>query len=128
MDASLILLQELMCWELEDMTYLSQNLRKPDEKNIMTSETRYVIERVWYITLTFSWSNTFLSSTFLWYRFKKNSSWYKFPMHCRLSLKEWLWADYMLYEHFKKVFYQRVDYFGADVIEGKAQLLRVSYT
>ena len=44
MDASLILLQELMCWALEDMTYLSQNLRKPDEKNIMTPETRYAIE------------------------------------------------------------------------------------
>ena len=43
MEASLILLQELFCWTLQDVTFLNQNQRKENEKNKMTPETRFVI-------------------------------------------------------------------------------------
>ena len=42
MEASLVLLQELMCWSLQDITYLNQNQRKDKERNKMTYKTRFV--------------------------------------------------------------------------------------
>jgi hypothetical protein len=42
MESSLVLLQELMCWSLQDITYLNQNERKDKERNKMTSATRFV--------------------------------------------------------------------------------------
>ena len=43
MEASLVLLQERMCWSLQDITYLNQNQRKDKERNKMTHKTRFVI-------------------------------------------------------------------------------------
>ena len=40
MDESLILLQDLLCWPLIDLTYLKQNERKTASKSNMTEETR----------------------------------------------------------------------------------------
>lgn len=65
MDQGLALLRHLMCWDISDVTYLSQNQRKTTEKNILTDATRKV-------------------------------------------LKEWLWADYMLYDHFKAIFDRKI--------------------
>ena len=61
----LILLKDLMCWELEDVTYLNQNERKPIVKRGMSDFTRK-------------------------------------------TLKEWLWADYMVYDHFVEKFQSKI--------------------
>ena len=61
MTKGLILLKDLMCWQLEDITFLNQNERKPITKRGMSAFVRRV-------------------------------------------LKEWLWADYMVYDHFVKKF------------------------
>ena len=42
MEESLILLQELTCWSLQDITYLNQNQRKSNERNKMTPKTRFL--------------------------------------------------------------------------------------
>ena len=61
MTEGLILLKDLMCWQLADITFLNQNERKPSTKIGMSD----VVRRV---------------------------------------LREWLWADYMVYDHFVKKF------------------------
>ena len=43
----------------------------------------------------------------------------------RSILKQWLWADYMLYEHFKKLLQKRLLDFGEDAIQRKVKLLKV---
>ena len=58
-DESLLLLQSLLCWKVQDITYLKLNERVSKAKNRITDKTRSI-------------------------------------------LKSWLWADYMLYDHFKK--------------------------
>ena len=57
-DESLVLLQDLLCWDTKDLTYLRLNERIPAAKSKMTEKTRKL-------------------------------------------LKNWLWADYILYDHFK---------------------------
>ena len=108
MEASLILLQELLCWSLQDITYLNQNQRKTHEKNKMTMKTRFVYQR-WLNTIVtrFSWNNILLFFI------------------CRSILKQWLWADYMLYDHFKKLLQKRLIDFGADAVQRKVKLLKV---
>ena len=61
MTKGLILLKDLMCWQLQDITFLNQNERKPISKRGMSAFVRKV-------------------------------------------LREWLWADYMVYDHFVKKF------------------------
>ena len=61
MTKGLILLKDLMCWQLADITFLNQNERKPISKRGMSAYVRRV-------------------------------------------LREWLWADYMVYDHFLKKF------------------------
>ena len=61
MTKGLILLKDLMCWQLQDITFLNQNERKPISKRGMSAFVRRV-------------------------------------------LREWLWADYMVYDHFVKKF------------------------
>ncbi len=65
MEESIILLQDLMCWNVEDVTYLDLNKRVTTAKTEMTSETRAL-------------------------------------------LRQWMWADYLLYEHFVDKFKKRV--------------------
>ena len=72
MDHSLLLLQDLMCWPLENLTYLSQNQRKLEERNRMTPATKKI-------------------------------------------LREWLWADYMLYNHFVDILNQRLEDYGDEI-------------
>ena len=55
-----------MCWQVEDVTFLNQNERKPIAKRGMSSFVRRV-------------------------------------------LQEWLWADYMVYDHFVKKFKSKVN-------------------
>ena len=57
-DESMLLLQNQLCWDVADMTYLKLNERVPAAKSKMTDETRSV-------------------------------------------LRKWLWADYLVYDHFK---------------------------
>ena len=45
--------------------------------------------------------------------------------HFRALLKQWLWADYMLYEHFKKLLRKRIIDFGIELIQRKIELLQV---
>ena len=66
MTKGLVLLKDLMCWQLEDITYLNQNERKSIAKRGMSQ-------------------------------------------HTRKTLKEWLWADYMVYNHFMKKFTDKID-------------------
>ena len=66
MTKGLILLKDLMCWQVEDVTFLNQNERKPIAKRGMSSFVRRV-------------------------------------------LQEWLWADYMVYDHFVKKFKSKVN-------------------
>ena len=66
MDKSLALLQNLTCWPLSSLTYLSLNQRKESLKNTITSDTRRI-------------------------------------------LSKWLFADYMLYHHFRKKFDEKVE-------------------
>ena len=61
MTQGLILLKDLMCWKLDDITFLKQNERKPSLKKGMTDFSR-------------------------------------------AKLKEWLWAEYMIYDHFVEKF------------------------
>ena len=57
-DESLLLLQNLLCWKISDMSYLKLNERVAKSKTKMSFETRKI-------------------------------------------LKNWLWADFLLYDHFK---------------------------
>ena len=47
MDHSLLLLGQLMCWPLDNLTYLDLNQRKPEERNQMSPETRHILKD-WY--------------------------------------------------------------------------------
>ena len=49
MEESLILLQELTCWSLQDITYLNQNQRKSNERNKMTPKTRFLWEFIQFL-------------------------------------------------------------------------------
>ena len=61
MTQGLILLKDMMCWKVQDITFLNQNERKPSLKMGMSSFSR-------------------------------------------AKLKEWLWAEYMIYDYFVKKF------------------------
>lgn len=81
-DESMVLLQDLLCWELEDLTYLKQNERKAEKKSKITRKTREI-------------------------------------------LTKWLWADYMLYNHFKAKFEQRVRSYGVDKMVKQVNTLQL---
>jgi len=44
----------------------------------------------------------------------------------RNILKKWMWADYMLYDHFKEKFDQEIIAFGSDKMEHELEILRHS--
>lgn len=44
-DESLILLQDLLCWDLEDLTYLKQNERIAEKKSKITEATRKILTK-----------------------------------------------------------------------------------
>jgi len=71
MKESLILLRDLLSWEMADITFLNQNVRKSEAKSCMTTETRKI-------------------------------------------LKNWLWADYLLYDHFLAKFQKAKENFGVE--------------
>ena len=83
----LILLKEMMCWNLQDVTFLNQNERKPSLKRGMS----------------------------------------KFS---RAKLKEWLWAEYMIYDYFVKKFEmlkkQYINRVGRDVFIEKIRQLQLA--
>ena len=79
-DESMVLLQELLCWDLEEFTYLKQNERIEDKKSKITPRAREI-------------------------------------------LTKWLWADYMLYNHYKAKFEERVSAFGADKMDMRTKTL-----
>jgi len=79
MDESLLLMQDLLCWPLESITYLDQNQRKPEERNQMSEETREVLE-------------------------------------------QWLWADYMVYDHFRSVLDRKITEYETGQNSGPHQL------
>ena len=64
-DASLVALQELLCWPTQDLTYLKLNERITEKKTNITEDTRRL-------------------------------------------LRKWLWADYLLYDHFRDKFDRRI--------------------
>ena len=81
MDESLILLKNLLCWNLLDIRYFRLNERSEhNKKSQMTQETRK-------------------------------------------RLKEWLWADYKLYNYFKNKLHQLILDYGT--IEMKNQVLKL---
>ena len=80
-DASIVLLSNLLCWPLANMTSLKINERK--KSRVM-----------------------------------------KLSRKSRKMLKEWLWADYMLYEYFKKELVRKKTLFGVDKIEKEVYKLK----
>lgn len=85
LDASLVLLSELLCWPLEAMVALPVNVRFPQYKRALDAETRAL-------------------------------------------LRDWLWADQMLYEHFRLLFARRKHDFGADRLgDAVRRLQRLNY-
>jgi len=68
-DASIVLLSDVLCWPLQNMTSLKLNARKKSKVQ-------------------------------------------KLSQKVRKTLKDWLWADYMLYDHFKKKLKETKDKFG----------------
>ncbi len=58
-EESMVMLQDLLCWPLEEFAFLRQNERLAEGRSNMTEETR-------------------------------------------ATLHQWLWADYLLYNHFKE--------------------------
>jgi hypothetical protein len=71
MNESLILLRDLLNWDMMDIAFLNQNVRKSEIKSIITKETREI-------------------------------------------LKKWLWADYLLYDHFSAKFVKAKEKFGIE--------------
>ena len=45
MDESLILMKDLLCWDLKDLTYLKQNVRRAEMKSNMTTMTRQYLKK-----------------------------------------------------------------------------------
>ena len=48
MDESLVMLKDLLCWPLMDLTYLRQNQRMEGSRSNMTEETRSVLGPILY--------------------------------------------------------------------------------
>ena len=44
----------------------------------------------------------------------------------RAALKEWLWGDYLLYDHFKKKFEATINEFGRDKLEQEMRILKTA--
>ncbi len=42
-DESLVFLQDQLCWDIQDLTYLKLNERKAEKKTAMTEETRRIL-------------------------------------------------------------------------------------
>ncbi|XP_059468488.1 galactosylceramide sulfotransferase-like isoform X2 [Neocloeon triangulifer] len=85
LEASLVLLSELLCWPLDAMVALPVNVRFPQYKRPLDEQTRAL-------------------------------------------LRDWLWADQMLYEHFWHLFQKRKLEFGAERLqENIAKLQRLNY-
>lgn len=78
--SSLVLLSELLCWPLRDMSSLKLNARRKSDKAKLSSRARAL-------------------------------------------LKDWLWADVLLYSHFKKVLEQRKREYGLDRLKEKVTAL-----
>ena len=83
----LILLKEMMCWRLNDVTYLKQNERKPSLKRALSNFSR-------------------------------------------AKLKEWLWAEYMIYNYFVKKFEMQkrkyIDRVGKNVFMESVRQLKLA--
>lgn len=78
--SSLVLLSEVLCWPLTNMTSLKINARKKSAKEKLSPESREI-------------------------------------------LKDWLWADYLLYDYFKDELQRKKKAFGTDHIEKKVEEL-----
>jgi len=78
--ASLVLLSEVLCWPLPNMTSLKLNARKKSAKEQLSKEARQV-------------------------------------------LKDWLWADYMLYDFFKKELELKKEIYGQSQLSIKVNEL-----
>ena len=48
----------------------------------------------------------------------------KLSVKARQALQEWLWADYMLYDHFKEKFDQRMASYGRDRLDQEMRVLK----
>ena len=82
MDESLILLKDLLCWNILDIRYFKLNERSElTKKSQMTAKTR-------------------------------------------ARLKRWLWADYKLYNHFKKKLNQLIFDFGINEMKKQVRNLQ----
>ena len=55
---------------------------------------------------------------------RKKSAVEKLSEKARVILKDWLWADQMLYDHFKEKLYQRKELFGLNSLEREIKKLK----
>jgi len=80
-DSSLVLLSDLLCWPLGNMTSLKINARKKSAVEKLSPKSRKI-------------------------------------------LKDWLWADYMLYDYFRKELVRKKTIFGEDRISSRVLRLK----
>jgi hypothetical protein len=79
-EESLILMKDLLCWNMEDVVFLKQNERMQTAKSNITEKTRAI-------------------------------------------LKDWLWADYVLYDHFHKKLFEQVSKFSEERMKAEKNRL-----
>jgi len=80
-DSSLVLLSDVLCWPLQNMTSLKLNARKKSKVQELSKEVRK-------------------------------------------TLKDWLWADYMLYDFFKKELEHKKNSFGPKKVKDNIETLK----
>ncbi|XP_023335520.1 galactosylceramide sulfotransferase [Eurytemora carolleeae] len=81
-DESLVMLAKILCWDLENMRYLKQNMRKAENVSVISSGARE-------------------------------------------TLRNWLHADYMLYDHFLKKFKRDRERYGLEKLDADVHRLEV---
>ncbi len=103
-EESLVLFADAFCWPLEEVTYIKQNERVKEIKNVPTNKTREIM-REW-LRGDYKVSNTFLYVVVI------------------IFFQLLLLPHFQLYEHFMEVFQRKIDEYGRERMAADVARLR----
>ena len=123
-EASLILLQNSLCWSTDDMISIKLNSYPSKYKSKISPLARKIIKGAYTEGLDIVvccvmykiFNNLFLNYNIMIHLIKY--------IYITPPTSDWLWADYILYDYFKEKFMKKIEIFGTQKLKLEKQMLR----
>jgi len=108
----------------ENVTYIKSKIEEIDSTFALVLLTEKFDESMVLLKDLLCWDYRDMTSLKL--NAQKSSSKSKLSTKARNILEKWMWADYMLYDHFKEKFQDEIIAFGSDKMDHELEILRHS--